>query len=239
MKRMFYTMRFFVYPIAALIVPCKVMDKEKFCKYEPSQLIVSNHLSWMDIAYQFFWIPGYKRLLSKKENAGGKFQRWFIRNMGIIFVNREKPELSSMRECINALKNGETLLVYPEGTRNRVNREIQEMHSGSALFALKGNASVIPIVVHHKGKLFKRNYLGVGDPVDLSDLYSKRVDESVLNEATERFRVGMQKTLDKLDYWVEHKGWKTDKKLKRAEKKALKKQYKAAKRGNVKDSRSR
>ncbi len=239
MKKMFYTLRFLMYPIAALIAPCKVMDKEKYNKYEHGQLIISNHLSWMDIAYQLFWIPSYKRLLSKKENAGNKLQRWFIRNIGIIFVDCDKPELSSMRECINALKDGETLLVYPEGTRNRVNREIQEMHSGASLFALKGNATVVPIVVHHKGRLFKRNYLGVGDPVDLSDLYAKRVDESVLNDATERFRIGMQTTLDRLDEWVENEGWKTDKKNKRAEKKALEKQYRSAKRGNVKDTHSR
>ena len=239
MKKFFYFVRNSLYPLAHILVPCKVMDKEKFAKYEHGQLIVSNHLSWMDIAYQMFWIPGYKRMLSKKENEGNKFQKWVIRNMGIIFVDRDKPELSSMRECIGALKNGEVLLVYPEGTRNRVNREIQEMHSGASLFALKGDANVVPIVVHHKGKLFKRNYLGVGDPIDLSDLYGRRVDESVLIDATERFRAGMQKTLDKLDAWVDNKGWKADKKAKRAEKRALKKQYKAAKRKNVKDSRSR
>ena len=113
-----------------------------------------------------------------------------------------------MRTCINALKNGEILTICPEGTRNRVNRELQPLHSGAALFALKGDAQVVPYVVHHKGKMFRRNYLGVGDPVDLSDLYGKRTDESVLKEATERFRIALQNTLDKLDVWVEQKGYK-------------------------------
>ncbi len=229
MKKMFCTLKVLLYPLAKLLIPCKIMDADKYKIYDNGQMIVSNHLSWMDVAYQMFWIPGYKRMLSKKENGGGKFKNWFIRNVGIIFVDRDKPELSSMRECINALKNGETLTIFPEGTRNRVNREIQEMHSGAAMFAIKGGAFVVPIVVHHKGKLCRRNYLGIGDMVDISDLYAKRLDESVLTEATERFRDGMQKTLDKLDHWVETKGWKIDRKRRRKEKKALKKEYKRAK----------
>jgi len=63
----------------------------------------------------------------------------------------------------------------------------------------------------------------------MTDLFGRRLDESVLTEATERFRAGMQKTLDKLDGWVETKGWKLDKKRRRKEKKALKKEYKKAK----------
>ncbi|MBD5132334.1 MAG: 1-acyl-sn-glycerol-3-phosphate acyltransferase [Clostridiales bacterium] len=223
----------FLYPLAKLLFPCKVMDRYKYKKYDRGQIILTNHLSWMDILYVFFGLPnGLKRALSKKENKGGKFQTWLMKTIGVIFVDREKPELSSMRECINALKGGDTLVIAPEGTRNRVNRELQPLHSGAAMFALKGNARVVPYVIHHKGKLFHRNYVAVGDPVDLSDLFDKRVDEPALNEATERFRTGMQKTLDKLDNWVLEKGWKKEKKKLKAEKKQnkiLSAQYKKAK----------
>ncbi|MCM1367393.1 MAG: 1-acyl-sn-glycerol-3-phosphate acyltransferase [Roseburia sp.] len=237
MKIWFMFWRCLLFLFAKICFPFKVMDKQKYKKYARGQIIITNHLSWMDVPYLYYCTPGFKRLLSKKENAGGKFRRAALESIGIIFVNREKPELSSMRECLNALKDGQTLSIFPEGTRNRVNREIGPMHSGAAMFALKGNASVIPIVVHHKGKFFKRNYLGVGDPVPLDDLFGKRVDENVMQEATDRFRAGMQKTLDKLDKWVEEKGYKREKKLQRAEAKKLKSQYKAAKSDYAKSSR--
>lgn len=215
------------------------MDKHKYKKYARGQIIISNHLSWMDILYVYFGLPGgLKRALSKKENQGNALQRAFMHSIGVVFVDRDKPELSAMRTCINALKNGHTLTVCPEGTRNRVNRELQPLHSGAALFALKGNAQVVPYVVHHKGKLFRRNYLGVGDPVDLSDLYGSRTDENVLKEATERFRAAMQETLDRLDLWVENKGYKLERKKRRAERKSLKNNYKAARKEYVKDTRS-
>lgn len=246
MKKMFLFYRALLFPIGKLLFPCKVMDKDKYKKYGHGQLIISNHLSWMDISYQVFSIPGYKRFLSKKENDGGKIQKWFLHNIGVIFVNREKPELSSMRECVGALSKGETLSVFPEGTRNRINREIMEMHSGAALFALKGEASVVPVVVHHKGKLFKRNYIGVGDPVMLDDLYGKRVDGAVLDEATQRFRKSMEATLEKLDKWVDEKGYKTErravkqrKRAKKLEAKRLNKQYKLAMRDHVKGTHSK
>lgn len=236
MKAWFYFWRTLLWPFAKIFFPCKVMDKYKYKKYARGQILISNHLSWMDVPYMYYGLPGFKRLLSKKENGGGKFRRAALGSIGIIFVNREKPELSSMRECLNALKKGQTLSIFPEGTRNRHNREIQKMHSGAAMFALRGNASVVPLVVHHKGKLFKRNYIGVGDPVQLGDLFGKRMDESVLNEATERFRAGMQATLDKLDKWVEEKGYKREKKTLKRERRALGAQYKTAHKAYVKDN---
>ncbi len=237
MKKMFCFFRGLLYPLALMLVPCRVMDKDKFKKLERGHITLSNHLSWMDVPYQMFWLPGYKRMLSKKENEGGKFKHWFLWNMGVIFIDRDKPELSVMRECINSLKSGETMMIFPEGTRNKVNRELQEFHSGAAMFALKGDAAVTPIAVHHKGKLFRRNYIGVGDDVNIDDLRDKRLDGAVLEEVTERFRAALQKTLDKLDEWVENKGWKTDKKIKRKQKRDLKKQYKAAKKAAARASK--
>lgn len=222
-------LRTILYPVAAFLVPCKVMDKDKFKLLECGNVIISNHLSWMDVPYQMFWLPGFKRMLSKKENGNGRFVHWLAHNIGIIFIDRDKPELSSMRECIELLKSGAIMTIYPEGTRNRENRELQPLHSGAALIALKGDATVVPVVCHHKGKPFHRNYIGVGDPVYLNDLREKRLGQDMLNEATERFRAAMQKTLDKLDVWVETKGWKADRKEKRRQKRELKRQYKLAK----------
>lgn len=238
MRGWFWFLKIILFPIAKIFFPYKVMNKHKYKKYDRGQIVISNHLSWMDIIYVYFGLPGgLKRALSKKENEGNRVQMAFMKSIGVIFIDRDKPELSTMRTCINALKNGDTLTICPEGTRNRVNRDLQPLHSGAAMFALKGNAQVVPYVVHHKGKILHRNYLGVGDPVDLSDLFSKRVDESTLQEATERFRAALQKTLDELDKWVEEKGYKKERKNRRNEKRLLKKQYKAAKRNYAKSAR--
>ena len=107
--RYFMTLRFILFPLAAIAAPCKVMDKEKLKKYDHGRLLISNHLSWMDIVYQIFWVPSFKRFLSKKENGNNKLLMRFLRDVGVIFVNRDKPELSSMRECIESLKSGKTL----------------------------------------------------------------------------------------------------------------------------------
>lgn len=246
MKAWHMFLRAILFPLGKLLFPCKVMDKDKYKKFDRGQIIISNHLAWMDVCYAYFGLPGYKRVLSKKENMGNKLQSAFMGSVGVIFVDRDKPELSSMRKCLDALKAGETLYICPEGTRNKVDRSLQKMHSGAALFAIKGNARVVPYVVHHKGKVFRCNYLGVGDPVDLSDLFDKRADSSTLEEATERFRAAMQATLDKLDVWVETKGYKRERAMARKRKrenklreKELNKQYKLAKKQYDKDNRSK
>ncbi|MCH5165793.1 MAG: 1-acyl-sn-glycerol-3-phosphate acyltransferase [Clostridiales bacterium] len=240
MRGWYWFLKIFLFPIAKIFFPYKVMNKHKYKKYDRGQIVISNHLSWMDIIYVYFGLPGgLKRALSKKENEGNCVQQAFMKSIGVIFIDRDKPELSTMRTCVNALKNGDILAIAPEGTRNRVNRELQPLHSGTALFALKGNAQVVPYVIHHKGKILHRNYVGVGDPVDLSDLFGKRVDESTLQEATERFRAALQKTLDELDVWVAEKGYKRERKKRKLEKRELKLQYNAAKKEYAKSSRSK
>ena len=240
MRGWYWFLKIILFPIAKIFFPCKVMNKHKYKKYERGQIIINNHLSWIDIIYVYFYLPGgLKRALSKKENEGNRVQQAFMQSIGVIFIDRDKPELSTMRTCINALKNGDALAIAPEGTRNRVNRELQPFHSGAAMFALKGNAQVVPYAIHHKGKVLRRNYVGVGDPVDLSDLFGKRVDESTLQAATERFRAALQKTLDELDLWVAEKGYKRERKKRKLAKRELKLQYNAAKKEYAKSSRSK
>ena len=59
----------------------------------------------------------------------------------------------------------------------------------------------------------------------------------MLKEATERFRIALQNTLDKLDVWVEQKGYKRERKKQKLEERALDRQYKAAKKEYAKNSR--
>lgn len=234
MKGWHMFLRAILFPLGRMLFPCRVMNKDKYEKYDRGQIIIYNHLTWLDPLYMYFWLKGYKRMLSKKENSGNRLQKAFFRSIGVIFVDRDKPELSSMRTCINSLKDGEVLGIAPEGTRNRDNRELLPLHSGAALFALKGNARVVPVVIQRRGKLCRMNYLGVGDAVDLSDLYGKRADEHVLQEATERFRKAMQSTLDELDVWVEQKGYKRERERKKLDKKlvdGVNAQYKTAQKG--------
>lgn len=240
MKIWYWFLRTILYPLSLILCPCKVLNKDRYKKFGRGQIIISNHLGWMDELYLYFGLPPvFLRPLSKKENSGNPLQRAFMESVGVIFINRDQPELSVMRYCINALKAGQVLYICPEGTRNRVNRDLQPFHSGAAMFALQGNANVVPYVIHHKGKPFKRNYAAVGDPVDLTDLFDKRISEAVLSEATERFRVAMQKALDELDAWVESKGYNRKNSGNKMEIKTLNAKYRMAMREYVKSSRGK
>ena len=66
---------------------------------------------------------------------------------------------------MNALKNDEGITIFPEGTRNKSGENLQELKSGAALFALKGRASVVPIILLHKQRVFRRNYMYVGKQI--------------------------------------------------------------------------
>lgn len=77
--------------------------------------------------------------------------------------------MSAMRKVYDALDKGEGITLFPEGTRNKNGEELQAVKSGAALFALHGKCDVVPIIILHKQRAFRRNYLYVAPAFSLNE----------------------------------------------------------------------
>ena len=55
--------------------------------------------------------------------------------------------------------------------------DMAEFRSGAGVYAMKAKVPIIPLMFHHQSKPFHRNYLIVGDKIDLSDFYGKNMHE--------------------------------------------------------------
>ena len=116
--------------------------------------------------------------LAKAELFKNKFSSWFLTKMGAIKVNRGTPEVSVHKEILKRLKKGGQILIFPEGTRNKAGtHDMAEFKSGAGVYAIKAKVPIIPLMFHHQSKAFKRNYLIVGDPIDLSPFYGKNMHD--------------------------------------------------------------
>ena len=65
--------------------------------------------------------------MAKKEWFSTKFKAAFFTEFGAIPVDREKPDFASIKKCLTVLKDGSNLLVFPEGTRNKVKLEAEQL----------------------------------------------------------------------------------------------------------------
>ncbi|MFE8072655.1 lysophospholipid acyltransferase family protein [Marinobacteraceae bacterium S3BR75-40.1] len=78
-------------------------------------LYVSNHISWTDIPVLLAQTP--LRFLAKKEVGKWPVIGWLAREGGTLFIDRGKGQSGQVRQQIaQALGDGDSVLVFPEGT---------------------------------------------------------------------------------------------------------------------------
>jgi len=132
----------------ALHLSVKIENPEKLPQ-SGQYLLVANHKSIIDppiieIALQETDIFG--PWVSKKELYNSFFFGLFVRNAGSILLDREKSQMSGFfAEVKQAVQRGESIFIFPEGTRNKTDKPLSSFKEGSRLIALK-NRLPIPIL---------------------------------------------------------------------------------------------
>ncbi len=195
---MYRFLRFLAKPFISLIYPTTVINKEKYS--DQSAIVCCNHYASSDVLVVAAKLLDKElNVLAKAELFKGRFSSWFLKKIGAIKVNRGTPEVSVHKDILKRLKNGSQILIFPEGTRNMEGtHEMAEFKAGAAVYALKAKVPIIPLMFHHQSKKFQRNYLIVGDPIDLSAFYGKNMHD-VKDDLSEYLRQKMEELHLELD----------------------------------------
>ncbi len=212
MKWFYNTVRFLFGWIVRAVYPVKIVGDKKSIPKNGKVIVLSNHITFREVPAIVAYIPGYRHFLAKKELSEKRIPNWFFVNMGAFYVDRGKVDLKTIKTGLNYLKEGEGLAIFPEGTRNRNGEDLQEVKGGAALFAIKGQAPVIPLIWHSRIRPFRRNYLYVGEPIDLSEFYKGRADSVTVAAAASLIESRMKEDKDFIDDYVINKRWKNKKK---------------------------
>ena len=165
--------------------------------------MVFNHISHVDplLAAHFVYDHGrLPRYLAKSGLFKNKALGGFLTAAGQIPVERlSRSAVGAYDAAVAAVRDGECVVVYPEGTLTR-DPDLWPMvgKSGAARIALETGCPVIPVGQWGAQELLppyakrpdffprKRIVMKAGDPVELSDLVAKPRTAEVVNEATGR-----------------------------------------------------
>ena len=178
------------------------IDGEKLPESEGFVLAL-NHLSHVDpltaahLVYDHGRLPRY---LAKSGLFKNKVLGYFMRSAGQIPVERmSRNAAGAFAAAVQAVRDGECVVVYPEGTITRDPDQWPMVgKSGAARIALETGCPVIPVgqwgaqellpAYSKKPDLYprKRIVMKVGDPVDLGDLAAGEVTARAVAEATDR-----------------------------------------------------
>lgn len=108
----------------------------------PGQLIIANHPSLLDVVLLVGYIPDANCVV-KHKLAANPFTRGPVRNAGYITNDQS---LDMLDRAAQALRAGETLLMFPEGTRTPLGSP-PRFHRGACAIALRGAGIVTPVVI--------------------------------------------------------------------------------------------
>lgn len=208
--------------IANLLGPCYFFGEEI---PQETKFIVSNHLHFFDPIFLILHFDKYTKFVAKKETKKIPIISRVFDKIDSIYIDREKEggDINAVRGILRAVKNGDDIVIFPEGTRNRTGTtNLQPLKEGTALFALKTGAMVLPIMIYKKHKLFRRNYLYVGKPFDFKQYAGQKADASLLNEATNILYNKMLQAKTFMDEYMANDGAKKLKKLYKEQRKEKK-----------------
>jgi 1-acyl-sn-glycerol-3-phosphate acyltransferase len=113
-----------------------------------------------------------------------------IRAGGAFKVRRGEGDIEAVRTAVELVKEGEIVVMFPEGTRREKGlrkKHVARAHTGAARIALGARAPLVPAAIKGTDQLSRLGPLRVafGEPLDLSDLEGLDV-KSASEAATER-----------------------------------------------------
>lgn len=138
-------------------------------------IIAANHKSNLDPIFLAAAIRNREvAAIAKKELFNIKPLGFILNRLNVIPINRDKPDVSTIKNILRAIKDGYVLGIFPEGTRIK-GTGFGEAKAGLSVFAIKGKAMVVPISIISNYKLFNRVTIYIDKPISFEEYYKQKL----------------------------------------------------------------
>ncbi len=180
----FYILIAILFIPLSIIFPIKKIGKSnlKTLKKNKQNYIIScNHMSNMDPVMMDITFGKKFRFLAKKELFKNKFLTWFFRGLGAVPVDRTRADTRAVKEIFALLKKNKKVCIFPQGTRAKtIKIEGETAKEGVAMFSIRTNTPVVPMMYSRKIKAFRRVKLYIGEPIYPDE--TRKKDKEYLDE---------------------------------------------------------
>lgn len=177
------------------------IGRENLKKVRTSGCIIApNHVSAIDpvfVVITRFWGRRMVVFAKKELFEINVLLTWFFRWMGALCVRGTREELDVIDQTVEACRNGGTLLIFPEGTREKEGKLLQPK-SGLFVIAAQAAVDVVPVRILYdtpdgRMKLFCKVKIVYGEPMPAAqfamesrrDLKTLRANKQALLDAWE------------------------------------------------------
>ena len=122
------------------------------------QVLVTNHVSWIDVLVLAAFVPGRYVFVAKKEVEKIPVFGAAVRACGHIYIDRgdKARALASLDIARKRLEEAApTVIIFPEGTRSNTG-ELGPFKKGAFVLAIQTGASVVPAAIFGSREVMKR-----------------------------------------------------------------------------------
>ncbi len=135
-----------------------VLGRENVPKDE-AVLYAANHRGFADIPVGYITLPTLTGFVAKKEIKKVPIFSWWMKNLHCLFLDRDdmKEGLKTILTGVEYMKNGYSIFIMPEGTRNRGDElDLLPFKEGSFKMAEKSGCAIIPVAISNSAAVFEK-----------------------------------------------------------------------------------
>jgi len=169
--------RIIAWTLAKPLFNFKVLGQDNL-KKDSAQILVANHRSNMDPFFVALASGQEVYSMAKQELFHiNKFFKWLILFWNAIPLHRGAGATEAIKKCSELLSQGKTVVVFPEGSRNKYDELMQPFKPGFSYLAINNQVPVIPVAIsgvrevwHGKlSGLIDKDIAGLSKPLKLKN----------------------------------------------------------------------
>ena len=169
-------------------------------------LFIGNHRSYFDILLTYSRCRRLTGYVAKKEMEKIPLLSTWMKNLYCLFLDRDnmREGLKTILQAIDYVKNGISICIFPEGTRNRTDAPLLEFHAGSLKIAEKAQCPIVPMTIANAEHIFEAHspcirktkvIIEYGEPIETKNLdrtQQKALTSQVVARISETYEKNMK-----------------------------------------------
>lgn len=168
MRRLYTILWYIVWPFFSLVHPCRLVGRENLPAH--GGLFCANHSSLNDPICLMLALGSKHQLhaMAKAEFMSIPVLGWLLKKAGMFGIERGKSDVTAIKTAMRYLKNGENVLMFPEGTRIKEGLDKHgnegEAKAGAAMLAMRTGTPLVPVYIPTKKPWFRFTTVVIGEP---------------------------------------------------------------------------
>lgn len=178
---------FCIFWYCKIVYKIKIIGKENIPK-EGALLFCGNHRTYLDPPLITVTAGRKMSFMAKEELKSSPLMRFLCFAFDGIWVKRDSKDIGSLKTAMKLLKSGGCIGIFPEGTRNGMEKNDGKLKNGAAYMALKTGAKIVPIGIQGPAKPFTQNTIIYGQPLDFSKYASGKIDKEIEDKVSQELK---------------------------------------------------